>query len=67
MYTSIVILIISYNKFSEELHVDRIGLYRTIHQKKKKYILDVSEVPSITPGNFYIYITELKFHIVSRT
>ena len=51
VYIIIVISVISFIIFSEELNDDRISLYR-VYNKKEENILHVSEVSNITYGNF---------------
>ena len=54
MYIIIVISVVSFIIFSEELNVDRISLYRVFIRKEEKEenILNVSEVSNITHGIF---------------
>ena len=51
MYIIIVISVISFIIFSEELNVDRISLYRG-YIRKEENNLNVSEVSNITHGIF---------------
>ena len=60
VYIMIVISVISFIIFSEEVKVDKIDLY-IIYLKKEENILNVSLVSNITFGIFTSCITEVSY------